>query len=99
MLVGFIVLSDGDDEMVFNVAQSCSQEGVACILNPVCYPGFEMKEFTLSSQDGERDCEIIIVPVGEWNKAFLNNLCDIKYSGQIQRVFLFALTFIQLANA
>lgn len=77
MLSTFDVLADGHQQVVFDVGQSSLQERVPSVLDPVCDPGLEMQELSLSCQYGQGDCELVVVPIGQGNQTFFDHLGNV----------------------
>ncbi len=99
MLPCLDVLADGDEEMIFDVGQSCFQEWIACIFDAISNPRLKMQKLTLSSQNRKGDSKLVVIPVCEGDQTFFYHLSDVQYSWQIQRVLFLALVLVKLTNA
>lgn len=99
VLVRLVVLADRQQQVVLDVAQRRAQEGVPRVLDAVGDPGLEVQELALAREDGERDCEVVVVPVGQRDEALLDHLRDVEHAAEVQRVLLLALALVELADA
>ena len=99
MLVGLVVLADRQQQVVLDVCERRPQERISRVFDAICDPGLEVQELPLAREDGEGDREIVVVPVGEGNEAFLDDLRDVEHSAEVERVLLLALALVELADA
>ena len=99
MLVGLVVLADRQQEVVLDVGERRPQEWISRVFDAIRDPGLEVQELPLARENGERDCEVVVVPVGEGNEALLDDLRDVEHSAEVERVFLLALALVELADA